>query len=138
MNVSNSQILKTFLNQFSEFLEDILRIFPYDEDLVTAKVYFDGIRKINPRLIIHYWKYLISQKYDSEVESENINFFIEKDYVNDIEDIAMQRSWEGDYSYINEKINIIRNSVRKQDESNKKITMKYIINLTRLSKLYNY
>ena len=103
MNVSNSQILKTFLNQFSEFLEDILRIFPYDEDLVTAKVYFDGIRKINPRLIIHYWKYLISQKYDSEVESENINFFIEKDYVNDIEDIAMQRSWEGDYSYINEK-----------------------------------
>ncbi len=138
MNVSNSQILKTFLNQFSEFLEDILRIFPYDEDLVTAKVYFDGIRKINPRLIIHYWKYLISQKYDSEVESENINFFIEKDYVNDIEDIAMQRSWEGDYSYINEKINVIRNSVRKQDESNKKITMKYIINLTRLSKLYNY
>lgn len=138
MNVSNSQILKTFLNQFSEFLEDILRIFPYDEDLVTAKVYFDGIRKINPRLIIHYWKYLISQKYDSEVESENIDFFIEKDYINDIEDIAMHRSWEGDYSYINEKINVIRNSVRKQDESNKKITMKYIINLTRLSKLYNY
>ena len=60
MNPSNSQILKTFLKQFNEFLEDILRIFPDDEDLITAKVYFDGIRKINPKLIINYWKYLIA------------------------------------------------------------------------------
>ena len=137
MNPSNNQILKTFLSQFNEFLEDILRIFPDDQDLITAKIYFDGIRKINPKIIIHYWKYLIAQKYDYQVENENIDFFIEKDYVNDIEDIATKRKWEGDYSYINDKINVLRNSVRKQDESNKKITMKYIINLTRLSKLYN-
>tara|TARA_A100001011_G_C14197345_1_gene794100 strand:+ start:696 stop:1109 length:414 start_codon:yes stop_codon:yes gene_type:complete len=137
MNPSNSQILKTFLNQFNEFLEDILRIFPDDEDLITAKVYFDGIRKINPKLIINYWKYLIAHKYDDEVENENIDFFIEKNYINDIEDIATNRSWEGDYSYINDKITVIRDSVRKQDKNNKKITMKYIINLTRLSKLYN-
>tara|TARA_B100000035_G_C21008076_1_gene558300 strand:- start:1312 stop:1725 length:414 start_codon:yes stop_codon:yes gene_type:complete len=137
MNPSNSQILKTFLKQFNEFLEDILRIFPDDQDLITAKVYFDGIRKINPKLIINYWKYLIAYKYDDEVENENIDFFIEKDYVNDIEDIATKRSWEGDYSYINDKITVIRDSVRKQDDNNKKITMKYIINLTRLSKLYN-
>ena len=137
MNPSNSQILKTFLNQFNEFLEDILRIFPDDEDLITAKVYFDGIRKINPKLIINYWKFLIANKYHDEVENENIDFFIEKDYVNDIEDIATKRSWEGDYSYINDKITVIRDSVRKQDDNNKKITMKYIINLTRLSKLYN-
>tara|TARA_B100001564_G_scaffold182138_1_gene152968 strand:- start:64 stop:453 length:390 start_codon:yes stop_codon:yes gene_type:complete len=129
--------MKTFLLQFNEFLEDILRIFPDDKDLITAKVYFDGIRKINPRLIINYWKYLIAEKYNDAVEGNNIDFFIEKDYENDIEDIATNRSWEGDYSYINEKICIIRDRVRDQNEANKKITMKYIVNLTRLSKLYN-
>tara|TARA_B100000401_G_C52804938_1_gene720629 strand:- start:107 stop:496 length:390 start_codon:yes stop_codon:yes gene_type:complete len=129
--------MKTFLLQFNEFLEDILRIFPDDKDLITAKVYFDGIRKINPRLIINYWKYLIAEKYNDAVEGNNIDFFIEKDYENDIEDIATKRSWEGDYSYINEKICIIRDRVRNQNEANKKITMKYIVNLTRLSKLYN-
>tara|TARA_Y100000389_G_scaffold201837_2_gene245539 strand:- start:175 stop:564 length:390 start_codon:yes stop_codon:yes gene_type:complete len=129
--------MKTFLSQFNEFLEDILRIFPDDKDLITAKVYFDGIRKINPRLIINYWKYLIAEKYNDAVEGNNIDFFIEKDYENDIEDIATKRSWEGDYSYINEKICIIRDRVRDQNEANKKITMKYIVNLTRLSKLYN-
>ncbi len=137
MTTSNLQVMKTFLLQFNEFLEDILRIFPDDKDLITAKVYFDGIRKINPRLIINYWKYLIAEKYNDAVEGNNIDFFIEKDYENDIEDIATNRSWEGDYSYINEKICIIRDRVRDQNEANKKITMKYIVNLTRLSKLYN-
>ncbi len=137
MTTSNLQVMKTFLLQFNEFLEDILRIFPDDKDLITAKVYFDGIRKINPRLIINYWKYLIAEKYNDAVEGNNIDFFIEKDYENDIEDIATKRSWEGDYSYINEKICIIRDRVRNQNEANKKITMKYIVNLTRLSKLYN-
>ena len=137
MPTSNLQVMKTFLLQFNEFLEDILRIFPDDKDLITAKVYFDGIRKINPRLIINYWKYLIAEKYNDAVEGNNIDFFIEKDYENDIEDIATKRSWEGDYSYINEKICIIRDRVRDQNEANKKITMKYIVNLTRLSKLYN-
>ena len=137
MTTSNLQVMKTFLLQFNEFLEDILRIFPDDKDLITAKVYFDGIKKINPRLIINYWKYLIAEKYNDAVEGNNIDFFIEKDYENDIEDIATNRSWEGDYSYINEKICIIRDRVRDQNEANKKITMKYIVNLTRLSKLYN-
>ncbi len=137
MTTSNLQVMKTFLSQFNEFLEDILRIFPDDKDLITAKVYFDGIRKINPRLIINYWKYLIAEKYNDAVEGNNIDFFIEKDYENDIEDIATKRSWEGDYSYINEKICVIRDRVRNQNEANKKITMKYIVNLTRLSKLYN-
>ena len=80
---------------------------------------------------------MIAEKYNDAVEGNNIDFFIEKDYENDIEDIATNRSWEGDYSYINEKICIIRDRVRDQNEANKKITMKYIVNLTRLSKLYN-
>jgi len=133
---SNQQILKTFLDQFNQFLEDIVNLFPNDKELVSCKMYFEGLRKINPRVIITYWKYLVADKYDDNVETENIDFFINKNYNEDIETIAKARNWE-DYSYINNKIEAIRDQIVKLSDNNKKITMKYIINLTRLSKLYN-
>jgi len=134
---SNQQILKTFLDQFNQFLEDIVAVFPNDKELVSGKMYFEGLRKINPRVIITYWKYLVADKYDENVETENIDFFINKNYNEDIETIAKARNWDGDYSYINNKIEAIRDQIVKLSDNNKKITMKYIINLTRLSKLYN-
>jgi len=134
---SNQQILKTFLDQFNQFLEDIVAVFPNDKELVSGKMYFEGLRKINPRVIITYWKYLVADKYDENVETENIDFFINKNYNEDIETIAKARNWDGDYSYINNKIEAIRDQIVKLSDNNKEITMKYIINLTRLSKLYN-
>jgi hypothetical protein len=134
---SNQQILKTFLEQFNEFLEEIVSVFPDDKELISGKIYFEGLRKINPRVIISYWKYLVADKYDENVETENIDFFINKNYNEDIETVAKAKNWEGDYSYINNKIEAIRNQIVKLSDNNKKITMKYIINLTRLSKLYN-
>lgn len=134
---SNQQILKTFLDQFNQFLEDIVAVFPNDKELVSGKMYFEGLRKINPRVIITYWKYLVADKYDDNVKTENIDFFINKNYNEDIETIAKARNWDGDYSYINDKIEAIRDQIVKLSDNNKKITMKYIINLTKLSKLYN-
>jgi hypothetical protein len=134
---SNQQILKTFLEQFDQFLEDIVGVFPDDKELISGKMYFEGLRKINPRVIITYWKYLVADKYDDNVKTENIDFFINKNYNEDIETIAKARNWDGDYSYINNKIEAIRDQIVKLSDTNKKITMKYIINLTRLSKLYN-
>ena len=34
---SKSIIFKTFLNQFSEFIDDVVRIFPEDKDLAQKK-----------------------------------------------------------------------------------------------------
>tara|TARA_X000000368_G_scaffold63610_1_gene45184 strand:- start:14294 stop:14716 length:423 start_codon:yes stop_codon:yes gene_type:complete len=132
-----SVILTTFLNQFSEFITDIVRIFPDDKDLVSTKVYFEGIRKYNPRLILTSWKILVADKYEKEVEKGDFTFFINKDYSKDTDEFADKRNWGNyDYSYINEKINEIREQVSNQSENNKQQSMKYIINLTRLSKLY--
>jgi hypothetical protein len=132
-----SVILKTFLNQFSEFMSDITAIFPNDKDLIATKVYFEGIRKYNPRLIITSWKILVADKYEKEVEKSDFTFFINKDYTKDTDEFADKRNWgDYDYSYINEKINEIREQVANQSDHNKKQSMKYIVNLTRLCKLY--
>ena len=135
---SKSIIFKTFLNQFSEFIDDVVRIFPEDKDLAATKIYFEGIRKVNPRLLITSWKILIVDKYDNEVEKGDFSFFINKDYNEDTKSFADKRNWgDYDYSYINEKIDEIRDQVANQSETNKEKSMKYIINLTRLCKLYN-
>ena len=43
--------LTAFNNQFLEFVEDILRLFPNDKDLITTKNSLLLMKKMNPRLI---------------------------------------------------------------------------------------
>tara|TARA_E500000178_G_C16621591_1_gene573583 strand:- start:190 stop:600 length:411 start_codon:yes stop_codon:yes gene_type:complete len=133
---NKSIILKTFLKQFSEFLEDIVKIFPDDKEIITAKVYFEGLKKVNPRLLITSWKIIIADNYEEQILDGDFNFFIEKDYKEDIEEVAKRRNWDEDYSYINENIETLRSKIANESEYNKNISMKYLINLTKLSKLY--
>ena len=51
MSLNKSNILTIFNNHFIEFIEDVVRIFPNDVDLVTVKNFFLLMRKTNPKLI---------------------------------------------------------------------------------------
>ena len=53
---SNAQILKTFGKQMEEFMEDMLVIFPNDNVILRGKMYFEMMKKANPRFIIRIWK----------------------------------------------------------------------------------
>tara|TARA_B100000424_G_C22777760_1_gene418446 strand:+ start:242 stop:598 length:357 start_codon:yes stop_codon:yes gene_type:complete len=117
-------------------MEDVVKIFPDDKDIITAKVYFEGLKKVNPRLLITSWKTIVADNYEDKVIEGDYNFFIEKDYNEDIEEVAKRRNWDQDYSYINEHIETLRNKIANESEYNKKMSMKYIGNLTKLSKLY--
>ena len=49
-----------FNNQFSQFIDDILSIFPNDVDILSAKNSLNLIRKTNPKLLINIWhKYVV-------------------------------------------------------------------------------
>ena len=50
--MDKSQILKGFNDHFVEFVEDVERVFPDDDDISTAKASFIQMRKANPRLVI--------------------------------------------------------------------------------------
>ena len=50
--MDKSQILKGFNEHFTEFVEDIERVFPDDNDIATVKAAFVQMRKANPKLII--------------------------------------------------------------------------------------
>jgi len=128
--MDKSQILKGFNDHFVEFVEDVERVFPDDNDISTVKESFIQMRKANPRLVIKAFNEYFLNKYRSEIESGNIDFFIKKDYNTDL-------SVVGDSDYILKKIDVLRNPVKNMNEEDQNKVIKYIQNLSKLCDIYN-
>ena len=128
--MDKSQILKGFNDHFVEFVEDVERVFPDDNDISTVKESFIQMRKANPRLVIKAFNEYFLNKYRSEIESGNIDFFIKKDYNTDL-------SVVGDSDYILKKIDVLRNPVNNMNEEDQHKVIKYIQNLSKLCDIYN-
>ena len=124
-----STILKTFNAHFFEFLDDILRIFPENTDIATAKRSFETIKKANPTAILKVWSSFVYAPYKQVIDSGNIEFFFEKDYRSDLNNLANS-------SEIMKMIDIMREPVQQMSDVNKAHSMKYIQNLSKLSVLY--
>jgi len=126
---NSSTILTAFNDHFMEFVSDIESVFPEDHDIVASKNAFITIRKINPKLTIRVWSEYVVGKYRSEIESGNIDYFINKDYTQDVMDSPNSKK-------IIMGIDRLRNPVKEMNEENKKKSMVYIQNLTKLCTLY--
>jgi len=127
--MSASSLLSAFNDHFTDFVNDIHSVFPEDNDILLAKNSFSAIRKANPKLIIKIWKAYIVDKYQQEIESGNIDFFINKDYSQDLVNADNSKK-------IIEAIDRLRNPIKSMTPEDQAKTMKYIQNLTKLSVLY--
>lgn len=128
--MASSTVLNGFNNHFMEFVEDIIRIFPNDVDILSAKNSFTLIRKANPKLIIKIWKSYVVDKYAEQIDSGDISFFLDKDYGEDLTNA--QNS-----AQIIEAINRLRNPVKMMTPDEQEKTMKYIQNLKKLCVMYH-
>ena len=124
-----NNILTAFNDHFVEFVADVQSVFPDDTDILTAKNALLAIRKANPKMIIKIWNIYIVGKYKNEIESGNLDFFINKDYSNDVANADNS-------SKIVESINRIRAPIKLMSKENQEKTMKYIQNLTKLAAIY--
>ena len=121
-----TNLLTVFNDHFSEFVNDIQSVFPDDADILTAKNALIAIRKANPKLLVKIWVKYVSLPYKEQIESGNIDFFINKDYSNDL-----VKSDNADK--IMESIDRLRNPVKQMSQENQAKTMKYIQNLSKLA-----
>lgn len=128
--MASSTILNGFNNHFMEFVEDIMRIFPNDVDILSAKNSFSLIRKANPKLIIKIWQSYVVDKYSAEIDSGDISFFLDKDYGEDL-----TRAQNSDQ--IIAAIDRLRNPVKMMTSDEQAKTMKYIQNLKKLCVMYH-
>jgi hypothetical protein len=127
--MSNSLILSTFNMQLTECLEDISKVYHTDKRFTKCKLYVEGIKKANPSVLIRSWKTFIADKYAQQIEEGNFQYFLEKDYSEDLSSIEVT-------STIESTISELRSVIRDMSEENKSKSLKYVQNLTKLSKLY--
>ena len=124
-------ILKAFNNQFEEFIEDVEILFPDNNDIRTTKTALNMMRKANPKRLCDVWFRYIYTKYGDEINNGNIEYFLSKDYSNDL------KMDEGSINKVLEAIDKIRNPLRDLDTENKKKCLQCLQNLNQLSQIYN-
>lgn len=122
-------LLKAFNNHMIEFIEDLIVIYPEDLDLKTSHTFITGIIKVNPRMICNYYYTNIAIKYKKQLEKGDVDFFINKDYDEDLGD-----EWKT--NKIHSTMEKWRELLRNSSIENKKKSIKYFQNLSKLSELY--
>ena len=116
-----SNILTAFNDHFEEFVNDIQGVFPNDSDILTAKNALLAVRKANPRMIVKIWVTFVVGKYKSEIEAGNLEFFINKDYSDDVSSAAYSDK-------IMDSIDRLRSPIKQMSTENQAKVMKYIQN----------
>ena len=129
--MDKSSLLSAFNTHLLELLEDLRNLYPNDVNIKTAIHLVGSMKKMNPKLIIKGWKSSVNDEYKEEISKGDLDFFINKDYNKDIGGDLVQNS-----SQILEAITLIKTKFRIMKAINKKKTIKYVQNLTKLCDLY--
>ena len=127
--MSKTTYSKAFQTLLSEFLKDILHIFPEDKNIKVAKTSIETIQKANPAIVIRTWNKYITAKYGEVIEQGNLQYFMEKDYSEDLQ--KLQNS-----SDIVKAIDMLRTPIKNMSDTNQKHTLEYLQKLCKLSAAY--
>lgn len=124
-----TSILRAFNNYFFEFIDDIILVFPDHVDVRNSKTSFEIFRKANPTCLLKAWNSFVYEPYKEVIAQGNIDFFFEKDYREDLRQMANANQIMG-------VIDTIRDPLRSLNAENKAVAVKYIQNLSKLSQMY--
>lgn len=130
MSIDNKTILDGFNQHFIEFMTDIQRIFPDEEDILRAKNSILSISRLDNKLLIIIWKHYVIGKYENQIINGDIDFFVNKDYSEDLQKMGSSAE------KIMESINGLRSKIKNMSMDNKEKTICYMQNLTKLSSMY--
>jgi len=127
---NKSAILSAFNKQLTDYMEDLLLLFPDNLDIINTKNALLTLKKMNPKKIIVFWYHHITIKYFNDIINGDINFFTERDYTEDLQQFA-------DSEYVGQAINKFREPMKNISDDDKITVVKYFQNMTKLSKVYN-
>jgi len=125
-----SKLLKAFNTHFFEFIDDIIRILPDNVDILSSKTLFEMTKRANPTLLAKLWQQYVFSPYNEELSKDNLDYFIDKDYSNDV--VNLHNSQD-----VLSAIDNLRQEIRTMSVENKKHCLKYLQNLNKLSLAYS-
>ena len=121
---------RAFNQHFIDFVDDIIRIYPDNRDVLKLKTSFETVKKANPSLAVKAWYQKVYTPYSQFINNGDINFFFDKDYSQDLKTVS-------NGGEIMKMIDQIREPVRTMNDENKDHCMKYIKNLSKISVAYS-
>ena len=122
----STQVIKIFNEIFFNFVNLISKTFPNDLDITIAKNKLYALKKINPKMFIKIWKKHITDKYKDSIEEGNIDYFIEKNYSDDLNKV-------NNSDRVMKSINRLREPIRKMNQSQQEMVMLFIQDLSKIS-----
>ena len=125
-----STLSRAFNTHLIEFFDDIIRIYPENQDISKAKTSFETIKKANPSLIVKAWYQKVYMPYQQIIDTGDIAFFFDKDYSQDLQSVS-------NAGEIMRMIDKIREPVRSMNDENRDHCMTYIQNLSKISTVYS-
>lgn len=129
--MSKSDYLNAFNNHFEEFLDDIVRVFPEDQQILSAVSGLKKLRKSNPKLIMTIFNSHIKIPYGEHIENGDLKYFLEKDYVKD-----MEGDWDLSKKILS-KIDDIKEPINNMAKEDQNKVVKYLQNLCKLIDMIN-
>ena len=128
--MDKTTVSRAFNNMLNEFLVEILKIVPDNIDIKKTQIYFNTIKSVNPALVIKLWYKYIYVPYSDKIAANDITFFIEKDYVEDVHNLE-------DSNQVMKSIDKLREPIRNMTTEDKATSMVYLEKLSQLSFLNN-
>ena len=131
MSSQKSILLKSFYKQLFDFLDDIIGIMDDNTELMKSKIYFTTLKQANPILIIKIWFKYILTPYRDLIEAGNVEYFLQKDYTDDLKNIPNASS------VLRIIDTSIRNPIKEMDQVNKDKCVKYIQIISKIAEVYS-
>lgn len=122
---------KAFSTHFVEFLDEVTIVFPKNVKIRSFKTAVKQVKAVNPSQLIKTWYKVITIPFKDEIYSQDYKFFETKDYSKEL------KNTKWDASDIYQFIDEMKRSSKSMSIENKKKSMKYLSNLTKMSEMYN-
>ena len=138
--MDNKQVLKAYMSHMDEFYTDMLSVYPNDRIILRGKLFFEALRKTNPRRLITAWKNQIYPRFGDifpTLNLDNIELLLNHDFSDDAKYADANGCSANDGEEFINKIKEIIVRVKDDNPDNLEKAIKYLDNLTKLSKLYN-
>jgi hypothetical protein len=125
-----SSINKAFNTLLFSFVDDIITIFPEQEDIATAKTSMMSFKQMNPTLLIKSWYKMVYMPYANVINAGDVSFFFDKDYSADLQNVPNGKE-------LMKMIDKVRDPIRSMDDTNRGHCAEYILKLSKLSEMYS-
>lgn len=124
-----SNVLKAFNTLFFQFLDDVISIYPENDDLPAARNSFETFKKANPTALVKAWYAFVYIPYCDFIEEGNLQYFLDKDYSRDLEDSPYKKN-------VMEFVTNFRGQLKAMTPENQMHSVKYMQQLSKLSQMY--